>query len=78
MGSVLLGWLVFGPMVLAFPVYFLERRSRGTAQAATLAFCIVELAAAVGLFALPGTEWARRPPQVQPFPIRACPTICPR
>ena len=58
MGSVLLGWLVFGPMVLAFPVYFLERRSRGTAQAATLAFCIVELAAAVGLFALPGTEWA--------------------
>ncbi len=58
MGSVLLGWLVFGPMVLAFPVYFLERRSRGAAQAVTLAFCIAELAAAVGLFALPGTELA--------------------
>ena len=54
MGSVLIGWLVFGPIVLAFPVYFLERRSRGAAQGVSLAFCVTELGAAAGLLALPG------------------------
>ena len=55
MGSFYIGWLVFAPLVFAFPVYFLAKNNSRMAQGLMWILCAAGLAASLGLFFLPET-----------------------